>query len=128
MYETKGPEAIENQPADRKLINQHPELVDPSLKGRVEGTGPVVPTSPTANPPADLVGAPQGDASRQVGSAPSERPPTPATPLPAASTVGAGNDSKGIPRPFGPGAGEGEKRGYGEARRSEAARRDRTGD
>lgn len=109
---TKGPDAVENQPADRKLVTEHPELFDASLAGQVAG-----PAAPASTPASAAVSS--STAPVAPGSAPSERPPVGMAPLSESTAASAGNDSRGIPRPHGPGAGQGEKAGYARAREQE---------
>ena len=53
---TKGPGATENQPADQKLINDHPEMLDPSVAGHAPGpaAAPQPAEAPASEPPAPL--------------------------------------------------------------------------
>lgn len=100
MDQTKPATDIRNQPADQKLINEHPELQDPST--RAHTPGPQAAAAPPA-PPAQ--------------EAASERPAVHQAPTAPVQGVSAPNDSHGQPRPFGQGGSQAEKAGTGEARR-----------
>lgn len=90
---TKPATDLHNQPADQRLINDHPELLDPSLKGKVPGPQSTAPAPD--RPAADDLNAPNT----------------------------AGNDSKGQPRPHGQAGSDEEKAGQADARRQEQAQR-----
>ncbi len=90
---------LHNQPADQRLINQRPELQDPSLKGQVPGPQPT-------SDPAPAVAQEPPPVPQNAG----DDPNAPNT---------AGNDSKGQPRPHGQGGSDSDKHGYGDARQQE---------
>jgi hypothetical protein len=98
---------LRNQPADQKLLNEHPELADPSLKGQVAPPDPSAAAPPAPDPfLAQSSRAPAAQGAPVSGQAP--------------------NDSKGIPRPFGQAGSEAEKHGYQNARREEQTARQAT--
>lgn len=105
MDQTKPASDVHNQPADQKLINQHPEMQDPSTKPWTPGPQP----EPAPAPPSP--------------DAASERPSVSQPPEQPVQGPSAPNDSYGHPRPHGPGGSAQEKAAVGETRRQERAKR-----
>lgn len=102
---------IHNQPADQKLINEHPDMLDDSLRGQVPGPMPAAPA-----PAAPAVGP---AAPNPVPA--SERAAVPSS-VPKGSTP-TGTDSTGHPRPHGQAGSATERTQVGNARKDETAQR-----
>lgn len=115
MDETKPPTDDRNFPADRKLIDQQPELQDPSTRGKVASGAPA---------PAGSAPAPGTTPGPAAAPASPERPPVAqGAQIPPGTAGSVPNDSRGQPRPHGPGGSDAEKNATGDARKMEQEQR-----